>query len=210
LLAGSVVECLKEAFLELVRAGALDKMKVASAATALNAIKRASVVGRWLKVYDVEWRILDLFVDIKLVGGAGGLGNGFSVAAKHTPPPPSPNPASPVAPPNPRPPSPPASARGFYIGDYFYGGTWARRDRFNGIWHQRGRRPANGAYWFPNGLGVAVDCTAPGAAYSVRWANGRAETWSWWAHVTDNTWVPTAVLRGGAPHNGDQGMAHCR
>jgi hypothetical protein len=204
LLSSSVVDCLKEAFLQLVRMGALDKSRVTSATSTLNALKRASLAGRLLKAYDVEWRILDLFVDTRLVGGAGSLGNGFSVAARPPAPPPSTSPP-PVAPPT----SPPR-VRGFHISDYFYGGTWARRDRFNGIWHRRGNRPANGAYWFPNGLGVAVNCTAPGAPYSVRWANGRAETWSWWAHVTDNTWVPTAVLREGAPRNGDQGMAHCR
>jgi len=24
--------------------------------------------------------------------------------------------------------------------------------------------------------------------------NGQHQTWSWWAHVTDNSWVPTAVF----------------
>lgn len=79
------------------------------------------------------------------------------------------------------------------IEDSVYGGTWARYDPNSGDWHPKGSPPANGKYWFPNGLGVAVDCARSAAAYPVV-INGAHQVWSWWAHVTDNTWVPTAVF----------------
>jgi hypothetical protein len=115
LLSSHAVDCLKAAVLQLVRTGALDKVRVASMASTLDAIKRASVVGPWLEIYGYEWRLLDLFVDSKLVGGAGTLGNGFSVRAKNgrspnppSPPPPPPSPLPPSPPPAPPPVPPPA------------------------------------------------------------------------------------------------------
>lgn len=116
-----------------------------------------------------------------------------------TPPPPpppapgSPPPAPPPAPTPPPPPSSPAQPRGFHIEDSFLGGTWARTDPNDGTWYSQGNRPANGAYWYPNGLGVGVDCARAAAGYVVKWADGHTETWNTWFHVTDGKWYPSAA-----------------
>lgn len=102
---------------------------------------------------------------------------------------------------------PPSSARGFTVTDDFLGGTWARTDTSNGTWHRQANRPPNGKYWFSNGLGVGVDCMRAGAQYQV--SNfGKSETWTWWAHVTDNTWVPAAALKETSV-DGPQGLPSC-
>lgn len=126
-----------------------------------------------------------------------------------TPPVAAPTPGGPAAPlPTPTPaPAPPPASRGFTIEDSVYGGTWARFDPNNGTWYAHGSTPPNGKYWFPNGLGVAVDCARSAAAYPVT-INGQHQTWSWWAHVTDNTWVPTAVFST-VWNDGNPGVANC-
>jgi hypothetical protein len=111
-----------------------------------------------------------------------------------TPAPPVETPAPPVETPAP-PVETPAPPVGATIEDAFYGGTWARTDPADGSWHTQGDRPNNAAYWFPNGLGVAIDCVTQGGAYNVRFDDGRKEVWMWWAHVTDGTYVPMATLR---------------
>lgn len=106
------------------------------------------------------------------------------------------------------PPPPPASsggcsgaapngpaAAGFHIQDIYLGGTWARNDPCNGTWHSKGNRPANGAYWYSNGLGVGVNCARTGAAYVVKFADGRSETWATWFHVTDGKWFPSGAAQ---------------
>lgn len=126
------------------------------------------------------------------------------VPSVNQPGPPAPQPA-PSAPPAP-PPAPPTT-RGLFIEDDVYGGTWARTDPNNGTWYAKSNRPPNAAYWYPNGLGVAVDCTRVGASYDVV-LNGAHQTWAWWAHVTDGKWVPVAVFRD-INSDGDLGLNHC-
>lgn len=94
--------------------------------------------------------------------------------------------------PSPQPQSP-GQARGYHIEDYFYGGTWARTDPNDGGWFRQNNRPANAAYWYPNGLGVGVDCARAAANYVVTWADGHKETWNTWFHVTDGKWYPSAA-----------------
>jgi hypothetical protein len=104
---------------------------------------------------------------------------------------------------------PPAQAtKGFHVEDTFLGGTWARRDPNNGTWYNKSTRPANAAYWFNNGLGIGVDCARSAAGYVVKFASGATQTWSWWLHVTDNTWIPAAAVTESSG-DGDQGVAHC-
>jgi len=100
-------------------------------------------------------------------------------------------PTSPPVTPGESPPS--GTAEGFFIEDSIYGGTWARTDPNNGTWFSHGTPPPNGAYWYPNGLGVAVSCAQSAAAYTAV-VYGVAQTWTWWAHVTDGKWVPTVVF----------------
>jgi hypothetical protein len=89
-----------------------------------------------------------------------------------------------------------AGRAGFNIEDAFYGGTWARTDPCDGTWHAEGDQPANAAYWYDNGLGLGVDCARTGAAYNVRWRDGRPdETWDTWFHVTDGKWFRSAAAR---------------
>lgn len=83
--------------------------------------------------------------------------------------------------------------RGFTIQDVYFGGTWARNDPYNGTWYSSGNRPSNAAYWYPNGLGVGVDCARSAAAYTVVFAGGRRETWDTWFRVTDGRWFPSAA-----------------
>jgi len=104
-------------------------------------------------------------------------------------------------------PTAPATARGFGIADSYLGGTWARTDPNDGTWYAKGNRPSNGKYWFSNGLGVAADCTRSAATYQVS-VSGTMQTWRWWAHVSDGTWVPVATLDS-AWSDGDQGLPHC-
>lgn len=118
-------------------------------------------------------------------------------------PAPAPRPSTPAAPPT----SPTPVVRGFTIEDSYLGGTWARTDPNNGAWYSKGNRPGNGAYWYPNGLGVGVDCARTAAPYTVTIA-GRKETWNTWFHVTDGKWYPSAASRG-VNVNGLQGLPGC-
>lgn len=128
-----------------------------------------------------------------LQGSSGGTGGGS------TPPPtPTPSPA----------PTPAPTPEGFVIADSIYGGTWARTDPNNGTWYSHSTPPPNGAYWYPNGLGVAVSCAESAAAYSVV-INGQHQTWSWWGHVTDGKWVPVAVFSTVWNDGLPSGLAHC-
>jgi hypothetical protein len=104
-------------------------------------------------------------------------------------------------------PKPTAKQRGFFVEDSYYGGTWARHDPNDGTWYPHSSRPGNAAYWFNNGLGVGVDCARSAASYRVR-ISSRTETWSWWLHVTDNTWIPAAAVRESSA-DGPQGVAPC-
>jgi hypothetical protein len=103
--------------------------------------------------------------------------------------------------------TPQAQPTGFVIEDDVYGGTWARTDPNDGTWYGHDHQPANSKYWFANGLGVGVDCARSGAAYSVV-INGQHQTWSWWAHVTDDTWVPVVVFST-VWSDGNPGVAGC-
>jgi hypothetical protein len=101
-----------------------------------------------------------------------------------------------------------AGRAGFHIGDSFYGGTWARTDPCDGVWHSASARPRNAAYWYPNGLGVAVDCARDGATYVVHLVDGRTETWSTWFHATDGKWFPSAAANE-TTHDGPYGLPSC-
>ena len=98
--------------------------------------------------------------------------------------------------------------RGFHIDDAFYLGTWGRNDPCDGTWHTSSDRPANGAYWYKNGLGVGVDCARDAAPYVVRFADGRSETWRTWLHVTDGEWFPSAAAQE-ISTDGLQGLPTC-
>lgn len=211
----NAASCLQAAFVQAVKDGTFRSATVAQLERTLEVFKTANRVGWLLTAYDVEWRLLELYVDTALVG-APAAGNGFTVyaAAGPTPPAETPVPAAPApaapqapAPPAPPPPvTPPAATMGFTITDSFLNGTWARTDPDNGTWYSKGNKPANGAYWYPNGLGVAVDCARSAATYDVRWADGHTETWSWWLHVTDGKWIPAAVA---IDVNANPGVANC-
>ncbi len=128
---------------------------------------------------------------VTIQGSSPNLQGGSSPQPAPTP---SPEP-SPAPSPEPSPePSPPAgTTEGFMIEDSIYGGTWARTDPDNGTWYSRSEVPSNAAYWYPNGLGVAVSCAESAAAYTAV-IYGEHQTWTWWAHVTDGKWVPTVVF----------------
>lgn len=93
-----------------------------------------------------------------------------------------------------------------HIEDVFYGGTWARTSPHDGTWHTEGDRPANGSYWYGNGLGVAVGCARSAAGYVVKFADGHYETGTRWLHVTDGQWYPAAATKE-ISHDGNPGVA---
>ncbi|NCD18897.1 MAG: hypothetical protein EOL89_02770 [Actinobacteria bacterium] len=72
-------DCLQRSVVSAAGQGLLDDVSVAKLESTLGAIKGANRVGMYLKAYDVEWKLLDLWVDQKIVGGVGEFGNGFSV-----------------------------------------------------------------------------------------------------------------------------------
>lgn len=91
-------DCMQTAYMKLVASGALDKAKVDQLAATLSALKAASIVGRDWSIEGDVWQLADLWADQVVVGGAGSLGNGFSVYAKAAPY--TPAPAPPTGPAN--------------------------------------------------------------------------------------------------------------
>lgn len=77
-----VSSCLEGAVRQMVRDGLIAQADAGEYITRLKALKTANKVGLYLKAYDVEWKLADLFVDTFLIGGVGQMGNGFSVLAK--------------------------------------------------------------------------------------------------------------------------------
>jgi len=209
----AAADCLRAAFLQVVAEGVVDSWKVQEAAQVLDVLRKAHIAGRTL---DIGWPILDLLVDSNIDPGVAEIGHGFSVRAAseyaETAPSSSPQPppsSSPTSQPSSPPSSPPPpSVRGFTVGDAYLGGTWARLDPNDGTWYSKSNKPSNAKYWFPDGLGVGVDCARAAAAYQVHWADGTVTTWAWWAHVTDNTWVPMAALKE-TTNDGSQGLVTC-
>ncbi len=108
----------------------------------------------------------------------------------------------------PIPTQPAPEVRGYHVEDYFLGGTWARTDPNDGTWYRQSARPPNGAYWYPNGLGVGVDCARTAAGYVVSFADGHKENWDTWLHVTDGKWYPSAATTE-INSNGLQGLRAC-
>jgi len=104
---------------------------------------------------------------------------------------------------------PPSTTVGVHVEDDYYGGTWARMDPNNGTWYPQYSPPPNGAYWYPNGLGVAVDCERAAASYVVRFADGHYETWNTWFHVTDGKWYPSAATREVYTNGAYGGLGYC-
>jgi murein DD-endopeptidase MepM/ murein hydrolase activator NlpD len=105
-------------------------------------------------------------------------------------------------------PQPQPQPKGFTIEDAYLGGTWARTDPNDGTWYSKSNRPANGAYWYGNGLGVGVDCARAAASYTVSFYDGRKETWNTWFHVTDGKWFPSAAAKETSA-NGFYGLPVC-
>ncbi|MEH3055370.1 MAG: M23 family metallopeptidase [Patulibacter minatonensis] len=113
------------------------------------------------------------------------------------------------APPTTPTPTPAPQPRGFTVEDSYLGGTWARTDPDDGTWHNRNDRPANGAYWYANGLGVAVDCVRRAATYVVSNKDGHKEDWNLWLHVTDGKWYPAAASREASNNADTYGLTTC-
>jgi hypothetical protein len=106
----SSFECGKQAFLRLAASGVIDAGSRDALLATLDGFKKATLVGRILTFYDVEWKVLDLVVDQTVVGGVPTLGNGFSIRAKAAPAPSTGHP-TPAPPANPGPPTPPPPNR---------------------------------------------------------------------------------------------------
>ena len=176
------------------------------------------IAGAWCVGLPGSERKRAFFIGVKRAWSVKGTtcwawrrGHDPKLCAAPPPPPPPPVAPPPVAPPPPSPgppPPPPPDSREFHIEDSFLGGTWARTDPDNGTWYSQGNRPPNGAYWYPNGLGIAVDCARTAAGYVVKWVDGHTENWDTWFHVTDGKWYPSAATRE-VLTNGLQGLRAC-
>lgn len=110
-----VAGCVEQTFTNLVKSGALDKVKGNTLAALFGKIKGASLLANGIAIAGgVTWKIADLVADW-IVNGNSMLGNGFSVYANPnasnpppppptvTPAPPHPNPTPTPAPPHPQP-----------------------------------------------------------------------------------------------------------
>jgi hypothetical protein len=221
----NVVPCAQRALLSGISSGAFDNANSADLdqlAADLDGLKAATRVGVYVLLYGIEWDLLDLWIDHSIIGTQA-LGVGFSVLAKpesavsspppsttppaNSPPPQTPVPTTPSAQPTASPSPTPPATEGFVIEDSIYGGTWARTDPNDGTWYDSAHRPPNAAYWYPDGLGVAVNCTEQAASYTAI-IYGQSQTWDWWAHVTDGKWVPVVVFST-VWSDGGQGLATC-
>ena len=93
------------------------------------------------------------------------------------------------------------------VDDAFLGGTWGRNgNNYGGTWGTAGSAPAGAVSWYTNGSVLGIKCMAPGAGYTVVFAGGRTETWSWWAQLDVGTWVRSAAIY---PVNGSNGIRGC-
>jgi hypothetical protein len=91
--------------------------------------------------------------------------------------------------------SPYREPHAFTVKDIYLGGTWARTDPGDGTWFSQDRRPRNGKRWIANGTRVIVDCMRSAAQYMVfSKDHPSGEPWKWWAHLTDDTWIPVGTL----------------
>ncbi|GGQ97398.1 hypothetical protein ACIRPJ_33220 [Streptomyces asoensis] len=178
----SAGECLKDAYLEEVRSGRLDKAKVDELAARLDALSKASILGRAWTIYGVEWQFADLFIDRVLISDAAGLGAGFSVLA-HRPDAPAPTPTTPTpsaapSPPPPTkpdtpqpthaPPPPPPTLRTETVGGPTH--TWTNYTNAGG---REGATVAAGA-------SVQITCKLHGFAVE----NGN----TWWYRIASDPW----------------------
>jgi hypothetical protein len=128
-----------------------------------------------------------------------------------------PAPASDPATTAPAPPQNPSFSGGYTIADAYFGGTWPRTDPNDGTWYPRSTRPPNAAsYWWANGLGVGFSCGTTAASYTVKFADGRKETWRTWLRSTDTwggrvagLWIPSAVADGVNVDGIPPGMPSC-
>lgn len=80
-----LADCAESAFKSLLSKGALDKHKVDELSATLKFLKNAQTVGWILRAYDVEWKMLDLWIDSKLAPGLASVGHGFIVYAGGVP-----------------------------------------------------------------------------------------------------------------------------
>lgn len=89
------------------------------------------------------------------------------------------------------------------ISDTYYGGTDGSPAP-SSTWG-----PQAGAYWYPNGLGVAVDCVTTGPSYDVKFASGASETWSTYFHVTDGRYVKAGAVQETSSDSDTFGLPTC-
>lgn len=78
----AAIDCITTGFTEAVRDGLLDGKKVAELGQVASSLKKASVVGKALNLYGVEWDLGDLFVSEAWVKPNPSFGWGFSVFAR--------------------------------------------------------------------------------------------------------------------------------
>jgi hypothetical protein len=89
----------------------------------------------------------------------------------------------------------PAASKTLTIVDSNLGGTWSRSDpNQGGTLPPEASKPSNGITWYPNNRIVKSNCYSRAASYPVHYKDGHTENWTSWLHLTDNTWVPSAVM----------------
>ena len=89
----------------------------------------------------------------------------------------------------------PADAKTLTILDSNLGGTWSRSDpNQGGTLPAEPSKPSNGVTWYPNNRTLRANCYSRAASYPVHYKDGHTENWTSWLRLTDNTWVPSAVM----------------
>lgn len=71
----------------------------------------------------------------------------------------------------------------------------------------RTNRPANAREWLAEGTSVAIACAKKASAYSIE-NRHKHETWHWWAHLTNGSWVAIAAFEQ-TKVDGSQGFETC-
>lgn len=81
------------------------------------------------------------------------------------------------------------------VADSFCAGTWQRSAMSGGAWGCQGAATAEGVAWTENGAELDYVCSTPGGSYTVRFAGGSTQTWSWWLQLDNGNYVRSAAMQ---------------
>lgn len=205
----SAGDCLLASYKAQIASGALDTAKVSQLAATLSGLKKATIVGRYWKIYGIEWQLADLFVDSFVISDNSGLGAGFSVLAHNTtsptPPPAGPTPTPTTGPtPTPTPTSVPGQKTYAEQEGHYGANTFTNPYNASGI----GPNKIPAAAW------VQVSCKvyAPAiqsASPDGYWYRIASSPWNNTYYAVANTFMNGDPWGGPYTHNTDFNVPDC-